>query len=268
MALLRTTLRSETLEMDTHINFIVPYDTLRVDFHPPIDNTLILLHGLKQNADAWIRMSRVELYAHMLGFNIILPEVQRSWYANQPYGLRYFDYISQELPQIASQLLHLPTDPAHLYVGGLSMGGYGAMKCVLTYPEKFAGAMCLSGAVRLLEDITVFPPDVLNYDELRATLGLDLKCAPENNLMLLAEKAALSPSCPRLYVACGYDDFLIKTNREFHNHLEKLHMDIMYEEWPGIHDWAFWDRALGRGMAYFHGDPMDLFEKGMETPTN
>ena len=47
--------------------------------------TVILLHGLKQNADSWVRMSRVVRFAAMTGFCVIIPEVQRSWYVNMAH---------------------------------------------------------------------------------------------------------------------------------------------------------------------------------------
>lgn len=266
MAILRATLRSDVLEMDVGVNFIIPYDQLKPNHRPARENTLILLHGLKQNADCWPRMSRVEQFAHELGVNVITPEVQRSWYANQPYGLRYFDFINDELPRIASGLFHIPVDPDHLYVGGLSMGGFGALKCALTYPERYAGAIALSGALRFLEGIREFPEALLNRDEMRATLGMDLKAGAKNDLIGLAKAAADAPHKPRLYIACGYGDFLIEQNRQVKDALRQLPFDLTYEEWSGEHNWTFWDRGLGRGMAWMYHRDRTLFEGGMDEP--
>jgi len=71
--------------------------------------------------------------------------------------------------------------------------------------------------------------------------------------MLLAEKAANAQRKPKLYIACGTEDFLISENREVCDHVRKLGFDVIYEEWPGIHDWVFWDRACGRSLAYMAG---------------
>ena len=144
MAIFRGTIRSKTLMMDTSVNIVVPYEQHYAATKAREFKTVILLHGLKQNADAWPRMSRVEQYAHAAGFNVVMPEAQRSFYTDMTYGLAYFDYIANELPQMLSTVFRMPTDSAHLYVGGLSMGGFGAFKCALTYPERFAGVMSLS----------------------------------------------------------------------------------------------------------------------------
>ena len=83
-----------------------------------------------------------------------MPEVQRSWYTDMVYGLPYFTFITDELPRLAANTLRVPVDPAHLYVGGLSMGGYGALKCALRAGDVFSRGASLSGAA----DIRQLPP--------------------------------------------------------------------------------------------------------------
>jgi len=178
--------------------------------------------------------------------------VQRSFYTDMPHGLRYFEYVAQELPEMVNTVFNIPTDPDHLYAAGLSMGGFGAMKCALTYPERFAGAMSYSGALRCMENVEKYP-EIFPPSEFQAILGMDLACQPENNLMLLAEKAAQGTRKPKLYIACGTEDFLIAENRQVHGHVAALGYDVTYEEWPGIHDWLFWDRACGRSLALMAG---------------
>lgn len=252
MAIFRGTIRSKSLMMDTMVNIIVPYEHFYVAPKAPHNKTVILLHGLKQNADAWNRMSRIEQYAHITGFNVVIPEVQRSFYTDMPHGLDYFEYVANEIPEMLKNVFNIPVDGDHLYVAGLSMGGFGAMKCALTYPDRFAGAMSFSGALRCLEDVTKYPA-IFPEGEFQAILGMDLKCPPENNLMQLAQKTAQAEHRPKLYIACGTEDFLIGENREFRDHVQQLGYDVNYEEWPGIHDWIFWDRACGRALALMVG---------------
>lgn len=252
MAIFRGTIRSRSLMMDTMVNVIVPYEHYYIAPKAAQNKTVILLHGLKQNADAWNRMSRIEQYAHVTGFNVVIPEVQRSFYTDMPYGLRYFEYVAEELPEMVETVFNIPVDADHLYAAGLSMGGFGAMKCALTYPDRFAGAMSYSGALRCMENVGKYP-EIFPSEEFRAILGMDLQCQPENNLMLLAEKAAQAKRKPRLYIACGTEDFLIGENREVRDHVKQLGYDVVYEEWSGIHDWAFWDRACGRSLAIMAG---------------
>ncbi len=62
-------------------------------------------------------------------------------------GQRHWTYISEEVPAIARHFFPLSGDRNKNYVAGLSMGGYGAFKLALTYPERYAAAASLSGAL-------------------------------------------------------------------------------------------------------------------------
>lgn len=249
MALFRGTIRSQVLRMDTNVNVVIPEAHYQQPLAP--NKTLILLHGLIQNADAWVRMSCAETYAHTANFNLIIPEVQRSFYTDMAYGLDYFTYITDELPKAIGSMFRIPVDRDHLYVAGLSMGGFGAMKCALTYPDRFAGAMSFSGAVYRMEDLS--GSDMMTKEEMQAILGMDLKVGRENDLRQLMRSTAEAAQQPKLYLACGTEDFLIGMNRAFAADARALHLDLTYEEWGGIHDWFFWDRALARGMAVMTG---------------
>ena len=61
---------------------------------------LYLLHGLRQNADAWYSYASTERYANYHGYVIVIPEVQRSWYCDLKGGMRYCTYIAEELPRV------------------------------------------------------------------------------------------------------------------------------------------------------------------------
>ena len=55
---------------------------------------------------------------------------------------------------------------------------------------------------------------------------------------------------PSMRIDCGVGDFLIKDNREFHKHLESLHIPHEYEEFPGEHNWAYWDAHVREAIAF------------------
>ena len=260
MALFSGSIRSAALQMDTLLQVFLPAEDSLVPAGVEM-KTVILLHGLKQNAESWTRMSRVARFAAMTGFNVIIPEVQRSWYANMPLGLAYFDYITKELPEICGRMFRIPLDAEHLYAAGLSMGGYGALKCALTYPDRFAGAMSYSGALLCMEEIDSVQT-IVSAGEIMAVLGPDRHCSPYNSLTDLADMAAAGGKLPRLYVACGTEDPLLDQNRRFCDTAQKLDYPLIREEWAGGHTWAFWDRACGRSFALMAGmDPEKVLEE-------
>ena len=103
-----------------------------------------LLHGLTDNCTGWHRFSRVEAYARAKGAALVMPEVQRSFYTDMQAGGAYYTYVSEELPRFCEGLFRLSSRPRQRYVMGLSMGGYGALKCALRAPERYAGCAAFS----------------------------------------------------------------------------------------------------------------------------
>ncbi|MCR4924297.1 MAG: acetylesterase, partial [Lachnospiraceae bacterium] len=55
---------------------------------------------------------------------------------------------------------------------------------------------------------------------------------------------------PRIYLACGHDDYLIEGNRDYADFLKKENADYLFDEGPGIHSWEFWAEYLDRGLLY------------------
>ncbi|MBR3005822.1 MAG: hypothetical protein IKH68_04115 [Erysipelotrichaceae bacterium] len=90
----------KSLGMTTSLNIIIiPEPSCDVD--PIIEGkpaVLFLLHGLGGNSDEWLRFSKIEYYAKKYHLFVIMPEVNRSFYSNTGFQMRYFDYLAEELP--------------------------------------------------------------------------------------------------------------------------------------------------------------------------
>lgn len=255
MALFQGSVRSLSMQMDTNVNVIAPVEEY-IERLAPLNKTVILLHGLKQNADAWVRMSRVETYAARAGFYVVMPEAQRSFYTDMAYGIPYYTWIQEELPELIGRMFHMPMDPEHLYIAGLSMGGYGAMRLAMSRPERYAGAMSYSGCCMILEeDITT--NGRMASEEFRGIVGADLTVPPEMRLSTLVN----NPGVERLkyYAACGTEDWLWSDNLKFKKLMLGHGLKLTFEQWPGVHNWDFWDEACRRSFALMAGiDPAIL----------
>ncbi len=252
MACLQTHFRSAVLGMDTRMNITLPYDRYDEKGNPGrCDKVLYLLHGLKQNADSWVCNSGIERYAKHHGFAVIMPEVQRSFYADMEMGMKYFTYITEELPRVVHGMLKLPKGRENTYVGGLSMGGYGALKCALARPDLYAGAMCFSSGFYAMEDTQMLMDRYFTRGELQGVMGLDMKIKEENDLDHLMRHFPKDAQKPKLYLACGTEDFLYRHNTRARDTLRENGFELTWEEWSGVHDWDFWDKAASRAITLF-----------------
>lgn len=234
MAFLHVDYSSKALEMETCFQVVLPDegDLKQV-------KVIYLLHGLTDNCTGWARYTACERYARERGVALVMPEVQRSFYIDGVHGLKYFTYVSQELPQAVHRMFGLSLEKEKSYVMGLSMGGFGALKCALTYPERYAGCGSFSG-VTDLEGMRALPDGSLRSWEFDALLGAGKQAGAENDLSLLAEKKNLLP----IYLSCGEQDRLYGLNVKFAQHLEKLGVTYRFDHRAGAHTWDFWDQSL------------------------
>ena len=135
MAHMRCDFRSDAMGMNTSMTVILPEKTDLSQV--PV---VYLLHGLEDNCTGWARYTSVERYAREKNAALVMPEVQRSFYADMDRGLPYFTFIHDELPEICRGFFGFSAKREKNYLMGLSMGGYGTLKCVLQTPERYAGA--------------------------------------------------------------------------------------------------------------------------------
>ena len=256
MALIDCKFFSETLGMCSSLRVILPETTERrvgdagvsragqpgFRGHP----TLFLLHGMSDDESIWTRSTSVERYAAALGLAVVMPNVHRSFYTNMRHGYRYWDFVSQELLAKARAFFPLSHAREDNFVAGLSMGGHGAFKLALRLPEAFSAAASLSGVA----DVTAFRESrALDYQLIFGPDGPTR--GSEHDVFHLATALAQSSAPrPRLFQCCGTEDFLLAQNRELRDHLQPLGFDYLYEEGPGNHDWAYWDKMIARTLQW------------------
>jgi putative tributyrin esterase len=243
MALIRCDFWSEALEMGTSMTVIHPGGD-GVDA-PPV---VYLLHGLTDDHTAWSRFSSVERYAEELGLAVVMPSVDRSFYANEAYGMRFWDFLSAELPERVGQFFRVSAHREDTFVAGLSMGGYGAMKWALREPERFAAVATLSGALDLayIQEHDRRP----HIRALVARVFADRIVAGGDEDLMHLIRVADPSSLPRLMLRCGNDDHLLAQNRRFVAACTTAGVEVDAAFEPGDHTWEFWDRQLPGVLAW------------------
>lgn len=243
MALIRVEYFSKVLEMNTSFQVFLPDEGELSEA-----KVVYLLHGLTDNCTAWTRYSSCERYARERGVALVLPEVQRSFYIDGVYGLNYFTYVSEELPRACHRMFGLSLDREKSYIMGLSMGGYGALKCALTYPDRYAGCGSFSGVTDLAKYRNA-PAVSLREREFTALLGIAQEVGEENDLAALARKAE---NVPPIYLSCGEQDRHYEANCAFAELLQERGIRHKYDHRTGDHTWAFWDQSIQDCFAYLN----------------
>jgi S-formylglutathione hydrolase FrmB len=253
VAHLRVDFFSDALSLSTSMTVLLPQRTTTqigmtgatTDGPPPV---LYLLHGLSDDDTIWSRRTSIERYVAPLGLAVVMPQVHRSFYADEHYGGAYWTFLSEELPQLVGSWFAVSQRREDTFVAGLSMGGYGALKWALRQPERFAAAASLSGALHIGGTRTgrVRPEDPRLFDRI---YGDRDPAGSDDDLRALVDRADQA-AVPALYVCCGTQDELIDDNRAFVDRAEAAHAPITSDFGPGAHDWAYWDATIQDVLAW------------------
>lgn len=240
---------SRSLERASSFNAVFPDD-------PEIPRpwgVFYLLHGLSDDHTIWMRRTGIERYVEGLPLAVIMPDGGRGWYTNAVEGYAYEDDLIKDLVGLVDRTFPARAERSGRAIGGLSMGGYGAVKLGLKHHEMFASVNSHSGALGLLR---LDPKGATERSpEFPRIFGGSPKGGPEDPFAIVER---IDPGClPALRIDCGTDDLLLQQNREFHEHLENLHINHEYQEFPGSHEWGYWDKHVREAVA-FHSRNLGL----------
>lgn len=212
--------------------------------------TLYLLHGFSGSGMDWLLGSQIQELALKYNLAIVMPSGDNSFYLDgKGTGRAYGTFVGEELVQYIAKTFGLSSKKEDIYIGGLSMGGFGAIHTALKYCDTFHKVFALSSAL-IIHDIKNSKPDfcdaIADYDYYKFTFGdLGELEESENNPEFLVKKLKKEgKQIPPIFMACGTEDFLLQQNRNFDYFLEQEKVDVVYEESSGIHNWKFWDEYL------------------------
>ncbi len=255
MAYLDLTFRSDALNRIVTLSVILPETAKYQKDETVTYKTLYLLHGLSDNHTAWSHQTSIERYAAQYGLAVVMPNVDRSWYTDTADGSAYFTFITKELPSFCRGFFRgMSAKREDNIIAGLSMGGYGALKAALTYPEAYGYCASLSGVTDI-----AYSERLNVIEEWRGIFGFTLESADElrgshhDNFALAKKNAENKVDLPKLFLWCGEDDFLLDANRRFHAHLNELGIEHEYRESEGNHSWQWWDLHIQSALKYLLG---------------
>jgi S-formylglutathione hydrolase FrmB len=263
--ILRGDFFSSALRTATNIQVLIP-DNFKEEGPYKI---VYLLHGLHGNQGTWFDNTMLPYYAKNHNAVFVCPEAGRSFYADLKYGQNFFAYVGGELPQVCKKVFNISAKREDTAVMGCSMGGYGALKLALTYPERYGFCGAIAPAClfikEILSNIRKDPKPMIEggedmraiFMDLRTIYGDDLTLREENDIIDLLGKFSqpqfsAGREKPKIYMACGTEDDLRKENLLFKDVLRTSGFDHTSEEWSGGHEWYFFNEALKKALELWH----------------
>ena len=246
MAIFTVTFRSSALNHDTTFEVVIPEECPTEDIP-----TLYLLHGMHGSHSSWCRKSSIERYAAKHKIAVVCPDGENSFYCDMKYGKKYYTYITEELLQYTRKIFKLSHKREKTFIGGLSMGGYGAFRLALMRPDIYCAAFSLSGAVDIISRLKSCPWP----NEAIAIWGENFVTDTENtdvDIKWLIKSFPDNMPKPYLFLACGTEDYLYDDNIRVRDLLAQSPFEFSYEEGKGAHTWAFGDKWVNVALNRVH----------------
>jgi len=228
---------------------------------------LYLLHGLGDNeqtlfnSGGWTLLDDLRNQHKMGDFLIVVPEGRRSFYVNSADGSeRYSDFFLQEfMPRIEGKY-RIRAERDSRAIGGISMGGYGALRFAFAHPEMFSAVSAQSAAL-ITETPEQLDAAARTGSPLLGVLGpvfgspIALAHWNANSPFLLAKRNAPGLLKLVIYFNCGQEDNygFEKGNAALDHELSKEHIKHEYHAYPG-------DHSIGYFLSHF-ADVMEFHSK-------
>ena len=146
-------------------------------------------------------------------------------------------WVGVELPSLLEQTIDEVSPQSRFYIGGLSMGGYGAFRIGLKYTNRYSG---ISGHSSMT-DIAQMPMFVEE----------DWSFWNKENDGKIEDILDAMEVVPPIRFDCGSDDELLGYNRELRDHLVSKNVQHVYQEFPGGHEWSYWQEHVSETFKYF-----------------
>ncbi len=263
MAVIRMNFLSQALGMQTNVTICLPSFSFkdvmekREDVYVPgmKYQVLWLLHGGSGDDSDYVNFSNITRYADDHKLAVVMPSDYNMFYTDQKNGGKFFTFITEELPKMCRAIFPFSDKKEDNFVGGLSMGSGGAMKCALLHPEMYQAALIMSGpgmrlhrpddkfAVEFLNKV-IAGEDVSDYKAVEPYAEDIQMAVPAYNIIKAGTEL------PQLFFTSGGDDFLKEQTLLGLRFYDKMGVKYFYEEIPGYgHEWDFWDLILRKAIS-------------------
>jgi S-formylglutathione hydrolase FrmB len=254
-------IKSAVLGRDIKYSVYLPYDYYSSNRLYPV---LYLLHGYTDNEITWIQNGEVQITADKLITNkesvpliIIMPDGGLTWYINNYNdSIRYEDAFFLDFMPTIEKTYRIRFDKKFRAIGGLSMGGYGALLYSFKHPDVFSGCIAFSAAIRndslMIKRLKIGESNsVICYGKLKGdTLPENWK---RNSLLNLAISTPFEKLCSvKYYIDCGDKDALIYGNSLLNFILNDRQVPHEFRVRKGKHEWIYWRNGLKDGLEFIN----------------
>jgi enterochelin esterase-like enzyme len=210
----------------------------------------LLLHGVYGSHWSWAMNGKAHLTAARLISEGSLPPMMLAMPSDGLFGdgsgyvphtdADYEKWIIEDVVGCIREVFPFISVTSKLFIAGLSMGGFGALRLGAKYADRFCAVSAHSSLTHL--------------DQLERLV----KASLTDNIGLSEETVSVfywlkqnREILPPVRFDCGIYDELIEENRELHRNLQTSDIMHQYFEFSGGHTWDYWQEHLKDTLLFF-----------------
>jgi S-formylglutathione hydrolase FrmB len=208
---------------------------------------LYLLHGSPGGARDWLVAGQANTSADMLiavgsihELILVLPDgngrpgMTSEWADSFDQTQRIETFVSKELVNYVDLHYRTLADAQHRAIGGLSMGGFGAMNIAIHHPDVFGSVLSFGGY----------------YDAEGAIWGKNTAYQQANSPLLTIGQKQEAHKLHIYLGAASEDQPYYNDTRQFAQALDELHIPYAFDILPGHHAWNIWQSQLYHALRW------------------
>jgi enterochelin esterase-like enzyme len=244
--------------LDRTMNYWVylPPDYAGSDRRYPV---LYMLHGRDAGSDQWKSFGLFRQAERLIRSGTIAPLIVVTpqgdfgyWMNHVDGGPRWGDYVTTDLIGHVDAAYRTIPDRAHRAIGGLSMGGHGAIQLALNHPTLFAAVGGHSPVFRTQAQAFPF-------------FGTGAEYRARDPVSLVRdhpEKLSFA-----LWLDMGASDPWIESTAAFHQLLVANKIPHSWDTGPGGHEASYWERHIPAYLRWYDAALHKAQRAGRTTPS-
>jgi enterochelin esterase-like enzyme len=239
-------LYASTLGLSTSYNIFLPPGYNEGYRRYPV---LYMLHGVAGDATEWQSIGLLEAADRLIQDGeiepmlIVLPNGGANYWVNHADGARWGDYLVSDVVASVDREYRTVPDRSARAVGGLSMGGEGALRMAMLNPGVFGIAAAHSPSLRTAYDQLA--------PELQRLYGTEADWRAASGLWLATDSDAAARLT--LWLDVGQDDPWRPNVELLHARLDERGVSHRFEVLPGEHAAEYWIGNVDRYLGFYSG---------------
>lgn len=220
---------------------------------------VVLLHGVYASHWAWslmggAHMTALDLINHgLIGPMVIAMPSDGLWGDGTGYvphaSADYEKWIMDDVVGCVTEVIPCLGADSELFLAGLSVGGYGALRLGAKCARRVSGISAHSSLTHLDQLALFVEEPIAAYKTSAEDLSV-LHWVKKNKDIL-----------PPTRFDCGTSDVLLEDNRQLHCELAALGIQHQYVEFEGGHEWPYWREHLKDSLIFFERERGNQSEK-------